>query len=130
MAVKWNCDNCGTETQVNPPYEEVFEEKVVETEVPSTYEDKLGKKKVKWEKKRVKKKVPKMGKMRRQNPFTGSFEEIDVPQTRPKVPRTIIVSLNVGGEAFQRDFCEVCYKEKVSKEVESLFSKLKEFESK
>lgn len=128
MAAVWHCDNCGEPTLVNPPTEPIFEEKEIVEKVPTTVM-KDGKKEVVWEEKKTVHKIPKVGKAKRQDPFTGEVEEIDVPEVRDLKPRAYLINLSVGQEIIQKDFCKKCLDE-VLPEIQALWNKLESYKSK
>ncbi|GEM_PF-3420888 len=136
MATYWICDICGKQTLVNPPTEQVVEEVTREIQVPSTVEkevveagQKRMKKTVEFQTQTVTEKIPKMAKMKRQDPFTGEVQDVDVPELKDLKPRAYLVNLNVGHEMIQKDFCKECL-EKVMPEVQALWDKLASIKSK
>ena len=82
MSVFWHCDMCGLPTKVNAKYEPILD----------------------------KDKKPLMTKLRTMDFSTNEVKEYDVPQLKFLEPKAIIVKLNVGDQAIQRDLCQDCVK--------------------
>lgn len=121
----FRCDICGKETMVNPPIERLMEDKKIERDVPYTVTNpKTKEKKLLYKRETVIQKVPKMSIMKRMNAQTGAIEEVPVPATRDLKPRAIIVSLSVGNEVIQRDFCVECFDKKIKKKMKGAWNLL------
>lgn len=104
----FKCDSCGVETEMNPPSEPVF----------TSVEDKEG----------YPKRIPKMVKQKRQG-SDGQVIEVEVQETRYLRSKTYIVSLAVGDERIQRDFCRTCLDDKVLGPAKIFWSKLETIQS-
>lgn len=105
MAVTWHCDICSKPTYVNPPFEYLF------------ITDKDGNK------------IPKMSKMKQQNPYTGEIETVKIQDMKDLRPRAYIVRLSVGKEIIQKDFCKE-HLDNVLPEIKALWNKLEKIKSK
>lgn len=129
MAVTWHCDICGKPTYVNPPVEQVTEIRDMTYEVPEV-DPETGEVQVDAQglpKKKpvtIKQQVPKMTKIKRQHPFTGDVEDIEVPEMKDLAERAYIVQLTVGPEQVQKDFCKECMTKHVLPEAKALWDKL------
>jgi hypothetical protein len=116
--VTWTCDICGKPTHVNPPVEPQWEERQVPVEMPDPNDP------TKVTIVHVPQRLPKMAKMKQQNAFTGEIEDVDVQETKDLAPRTWIVSLSVGQDQIQKDFCKECLTEHVLPAAQALWDKL------
>lgn len=127
MSVLWHCDLCSKATHVNPPTQQVFEEREIEVDTP---EIKIvdGNQVLDMVKKKVTQKVPKLAKMKRQNLYTREVEEIDIPMMKDLSPRTYIMRVMVGSDEIQRDFCLECL-DSVMPEFKALWDKLEKIKS-
>lgn len=109
MAVKWNCDVCGKETNVNPQTKPVMEDKPIQVpEVDPTtgqpVQDDDGKVKMKT----VMQKVQKRTTVKVQDMITGKVTNQEIGLFEDVTPRAYIVRLGVGQEVVQRDVCKTC----------------------
>jgi hypothetical protein len=120
----FHCDICGKETSVNPPTETVMEDREVEYEVPDIDPNDVEGTRNRTKKMSITQKLPKIAKMKRQNPFTGTIENIDVPMMRDLKDRAYILQLSIGHEAVQRDFCHDCLKAEIMPIVQPLWDRL------
>ena len=127
MSVLWHCDLCGQSTHVNPPTEQMFEEREIVVDTP---EIKIvdGKQVLDMVKKKVTQKVPKIAKMKRQNMHTREVEEIDIPMMKDLAPRAYLMRIMVGSDELQRDFCKDCL-DSVMPEFKALWDKLEQIKS-
>lgn len=102
MGMSFHCDDCGVETFINPPTEQVVEEQMQEYTVIDTETNKP--------KTRTRlMNVPVMTKMRTQDPHDPKKTiEVEIPKMKDLKPRYWRVQLRVGQEVIDRDFCKPC----------------------
>lgn len=137
--LNWQCDICGKKTHMAPPTEPVYEEREIEVDGVEMderefrdiddVEKRIRVQVPKTVRKKVRSKVPKMAAMKRQNPESGKVETIAVPEHRDLKPRAFIISLRVGGEKLQRDFCRDCL-DSLMPEIKALWTRLETIEPK
>ena len=127
MAIVWNCDICGKATDVNPPFEHIYEEveSTIVTPTKITDFDEEGNciPKIVNKETKIKKKIPKTSEMKRLNPLTKVMETIKVPAIKDLEPRAYLVRLTVASESIQKDFCKECLAT-VLPDIKSLWEKL------
>lgn len=104
----FKCDNCGTDTMVNPPTRPIFDE--LENEDGEII------------------KKPRIAMMQRQDPSTGDMIEVPVQVLEDLKPRAFIIQLRVGWETIQKDFCKTCLDE-LKPEIRKLWERLESIKS-
>lgn len=109
MSVKWNCDECGKETNVNPQKQPAMEDKSIEVPEldPTTGQpirDKDGKIKLKTVVQQVQKKTT----VKVQDMITGKVINQQIGMFEDLSPRAYIIRFGIGQEVVQRDVCKGC----------------------
>lgn len=101
MANKWNCDDCGIETTLNPEREPVpdMDNPVIDPKTKKPLINQKTGKPVYHQK---------LKKQKYQHPITGEMIEREIPEFRDLQERAYIVRLKIGDEVIQRDFCKKC----------------------
>jgi ribonucleotide reductase alpha subunit len=102
----FKCDICNRETFINPQCQVVKKRQTINGKEIE---------------------IPEYVKMKNQNRSTGKMEEIDVPKIEDLQERTYIVSLRLGQEVVQRDFCKTCF-DSLKEHFFNLWNKLENME--
>ena len=122
MANKWNCDDCGKETHVNPMTEPVPDMKkpVIDPKTKQHMINPATGKPVYHQK---------LTKQKYQHPISGEMIERDIPEVKFLQPKCYIVRLKIGDEVIQRDFCKECLDKRLDAFKET-FKSLEEIKGK